>query len=66
MGLPAERWLSGRRQRFAKPSYWATGTGGSNPPLSAIIFVKHRDTHPGALVFVYKMLVFNDLNVCLF
>ena len=31
-----ERWLSGRRQRFAKPSYGLHCTGGSNPPLSAI------------------------------
>src|SRR5947199_620674 len=31
-----ERWLSGRKQRFAKPSYWTkTGTEGSNPSLSA-------------------------------
>ena len=30
-----ERWLSGRKQRFAKASYPKKGTGGSNPPLSA-------------------------------
>ena len=31
-----ERWESGLIQRFAKPSYWETGTEGSNPSLSAI------------------------------
>jgi hypothetical protein len=30
-----ERWVSGLNQQFAKLRYWATGTGGSNPPLSA-------------------------------
>ena len=30
-----ERWESGLIHRFAKPAYWETGTGGSNPPLSA-------------------------------
>src|SRR6185437_15396440 len=30
-----ERWLSGRKRRFAKPLDWETGLGGSNPPLSA-------------------------------
>jgi hypothetical protein len=30
-----ERWVSGLNQQFAKLSYWVTGTGGSNPPLSA-------------------------------
>src|ERR1700755_697629 len=30
-----ERWLSGRKRRFAKPLGWETGLGGSNPPLSA-------------------------------
>jgi hypothetical protein len=29
-----ERWVSGLNQQFAKLSYWVTGTGGSNPPLS--------------------------------
>src|ERR1017187_339570 len=33
-----ERWLSGRKQRFAKPSQGETSVGGSNPPLSAISF----------------------------
>ena len=31
-----ERWPSGLRQRFAKPSYGLFCIGGSNPPLSAI------------------------------
>ena len=30
-----ERWLSGRKRRFAKPLYCENGIGGSNPPLSA-------------------------------
>ena len=30
-----ERWLSGRKRRFAKPLYCESGIGGSNPPLSA-------------------------------
>ncbi len=30
-----ERWVSGLNQQFAKLSYLETGTGGSNPPLSA-------------------------------
>src|SRR2546429_2433780 len=38
-GFPAgrvtERWLSGRKRRFAKPLYGLNRTGGSNPPLSA-------------------------------
>ena len=34
--LWAERWLSGRKRRFAKPLYGLHRTGGSNPPLSAI------------------------------
>ena len=33
--LLLERWESGLIHRFAKPAYWETGTGGSNPPLSA-------------------------------
>ena len=31
----AERWLSGRKHRLAKPAYGATCTAGSNPALSA-------------------------------
>ncbi len=31
-----ERWERGLIHRFAKPAYWETGTGGSNPPLSAL------------------------------
>lgn len=35
-----ERWPSGLRQRFAKPSYgWKLRIGGSNPPRSAIFCV---------------------------
>ena len=30
-----ERWLSGRKQRFAKASYGLNRTEGSNPSLSA-------------------------------
>ena len=30
-----ERWLSGRKRRFAKPLYGLNRIGGSNPPLSA-------------------------------
>ena len=30
-----ERWVSGWNQQFAKLSYSARGTGGSNPPFSA-------------------------------
>ena len=30
-----ERWVSGWNQQFAKLSYPAMGTGGSNPPFSA-------------------------------
>ncbi len=33
-----ERWVSGLNQQFAKLSYWVTGTGGSNPPLSEVKF----------------------------
>src|SRR5437588_4779152 len=32
-----ERWLSSRKPRFAKPLYGLNRTGGSNPPLSAIL-----------------------------
>ena len=32
-----ERWLSGRKRRFAKPLYGSNCIGGSNPPLSAVI-----------------------------
>ena len=42
--LPAEGWLSGRRQRFAKSSDWVTGPGGSNPPPSAIFFQYGQNT----------------------
>ncbi len=31
----AERWPSGRRHQIANLAYWATGTEGSNPSLSA-------------------------------
>ena len=31
-----ERWESGLIHRFAKPGYCENGTGGSNPPLSAV------------------------------
>jgi hypothetical protein len=30
-----ERCLSGRKEQFAKLSFWVTGTAGSNPALSA-------------------------------
>jgi integrase len=33
----AERWPSGRRHQIANLAYWATGTEGSNPSLSAKI-----------------------------
>ena len=44
-----ERWLSGRRQRFAKPSYGLHCTGGSNPPLSAISAFKASGAYIGSL-----------------
>ena len=34
----AERWLSGRKRRFAKPLYGLNRIGGSNPPLSASFY----------------------------
>ncbi len=37
-----ERWLSGRKQRFAKASYGLNRTEGSNPSLSAI-WLPNRD-----------------------
>ena len=37
---PLERWLSGRKRRFAKPLYGSNCIGGSNPPLSAGIAFK--------------------------
>ena len=42
-----ERWVSGLNQQFAKLSYWKTGTGGSNPPLSedcarSSVWIEHQ------------------------
>src|SRR3954470_19416067 len=34
--LPLVRWLSGRKQRFAKAPYLSKGTEGSNPSLTAL------------------------------
>ena len=42
-----ERWVSGWNQQFAKLSYPARGTGGSNPPFSA----KKKDD--GCIVFFF-------------
>ena len=42
-----ERWVSGWNQQFAKLSYPAMGTGGSNPPFSA----KKEDD--GCIVFFF-------------
>src|SRR5882762_1414815 len=39
MSKPRERWLSGRKRRFAKPLNGLNRSGGSNPPLSAIWFL---------------------------
>lgn len=33
-GLLQERWLSGRKRRFAKSVNWETGSAGSNPVRS--------------------------------
>ena len=50
-----ERWVSGWNQQFAKLPYWATGTGGSNPPLSAKKVVKK------VLVLLKKSFTFAPL-----
>ena len=39
--------MSGLNQQFAKLSYWVTGTGGSNPPLSeecarSSVWIEHQ------------------------
>jgi hypothetical protein len=34
------RWLSGRKQRFAKAPYLSKGTEGSNPSLTAMLHVR--------------------------
>ena len=60
IGLAPERWLSGRKQRFAKPSYGSYRTPGSNPGLSAIFFLffKPRSTRTTRIFFGEMVWVF--------
>src|ERR1700689_2063419 len=49
LALPrAERSPSGRRHQIANLAYWVTGTEGSNPSLSATMFVLFTQIGDGA------------------
>ena len=41
-GSSQERWLSGRKRRFAKSVNWETGSAGSNPVRSAFEFLESK------------------------
>ena len=51
-----ERCLSGRKERFAKPSYGLNRTGGSIPPLSAMIFHSLASKSKKQQTFIYAVL----------
>jgi four helix bundle protein len=55
--LLTERWESGLIHRFAKPAYWETGTGGSNPPLSA----KQHELESGCGVKGLEAIIKNEM-----
>ena len=44
--LDEERWLSGRKRRFAKPLWGSKPIGGSNPPLSVLSPSEHDNERP--------------------
>ena len=44
ISIPPERWLSGRKQWFAKPPYWLNPVPGVRIPLSPPFFMLHGCT----------------------